>query len=143
MLCLDRFVEAQTGVVERALAELRAGQKRSHWMWFVLPQLTGLGSSPMAQRYAIRDLEEAVAYLEHAVLGPRLLQAVTALQAHEVKLASAILGPVDARKYRSCLTLFEHAAEASGHDPAPFSRALDAFYAGERCGTTRQALLAG
>ncbi|MEM6973966.1 MAG: DUF1810 domain-containing protein [Pseudomonadota bacterium] len=137
---LDRFVDAQKGVIERALAELGAEQKRTHWMWYVLPQIAGLGSSPMAQHYAIADLEEAEDYLAHPVLGARLLAAVTALSAHEDKLASTVLGPIDALKYRSCLTLFECAAERSGGDPALFSRALDAFYAGERCGETRRRL---
>lgn len=129
---LGRYLEAQdardgaTTVYERALAELRAGQKRTHWIWFVLPQIQGLGSSPMAQRYAIADLAEARAYLAHPVLGPRLHDCVAAILAVEGKSARDILGSPDDMKFRSCLTLFARA----GEDDGVFRTALARFYGG-------------
>jgi uncharacterized protein (DUF1810 family) len=125
---LERFVEAQEGVYPRALAELRAGRKTSHWMWFVFPQVAGLGSSPMSARYAITGIAEAKAYLEHPVLGPRLLECTRALLDQPSADAQGILGSVDALKLRSCLTLFEQAA---GTESA-FARALERFYGGRR-----------
>jgi MoxR-like ATPase/uncharacterized protein (DUF1810 family) len=127
---LRRFVDAQDagGAYGQALAELRAGRKRTHWMWFVLPQLAGLGSSPMAQRYAISGIAEARAYLAHSELGPRLSACVAAMNAHEGLSAHAILGSPDDRKFRSCLTLFAAAAD----DPAPFEAALAKHYGGAR-----------
>lgn len=109
---LDRFVEAQDqgGTYERALAELRAGHKTSHWMWFVFPQIAGLGQSEMSRRYAIASLEEARAYLEHPVLGPRLVECARALLDHEGPLAREIMGEIDAVKLRSSMTLFSRAA---------------------------------
>ncbi|KQV71308.1 calpastatin [Nocardioides sp. Root122] len=124
---LQRFVDAQEGVHDRALAELRAGRKTSHWMWFVFPQVGGLGSSAMAQRYAIGSLEEARAYLDHPVLGPRLVECVEATLSHSDLTALEILGSPDDVKLRSSMTLF---ARAAGPD-APFQRVLDAFFAGE------------
>jgi uncharacterized protein (DUF1810 family) len=125
---LERFVEAQQGVYETALAELRAGSKHSHWMWFVLPQIAGLGRSETARFFAIRDLAEARAFLAHSVLGPRLREAVAALLGWAGrKGAEAILGPVDATKLRSCCTLFE----AAGGGEA-FARCLDGFFSGRR-----------
>jgi uncharacterized protein (DUF1810 family) len=125
---LARFVAAQSGVYDLALAELRAGAKRTHWMWFVLPQLRGLGHSLMADRYGIEDLGEARAYLEHELLGVRLRECVEALLVHSGRHeAAAIMGVVDAIKLQSCLTLFEAAGGAT-----LFGQALDAFYAGER-----------
>jgi uncharacterized protein (DUF1810 family) len=127
-LRLARFVAAQSGVYELALSELRAGAKRTHWMWFVLPQLKGLGHSLMADRYGIEDLGEAEAYLADPLLGGRLRECVEAVLAHaENRDAATILGVVDAIKFHSCLTLFE----AAGGGPL-FARALDAFYGGER-----------
>ncbi|MEU4420468.1 DUF1810 domain-containing protein [Actinoplanes sp. NPDC024001] len=123
---LDRFVRAQDGIYETALAELTAGSKRSHWMWFVFPQLAGLGSSPTAQRYAIRDLAEARAYLAHPVLGPRLTECCAALLRHEGRDAERILGYPDDLKLRSSMTLFARAAD----DPALFERVLDHYYDG-------------
>jgi len=124
---LQRFVDAQDGVFETALAELRAGAKRSHWMWFVFPQLAGLGHSPTARFYAIRSLAEARAYLDHPLLGTRLTQCVEAILPHAGhRSAEAILGSVDALKLRSSLTLFELVAP---HDI--FAKALDAFFGGE------------
>ncbi|WP_230770963.1 DUF1810 domain-containing protein [Sphingomonas sp. Leaf4] len=125
---LDRFVEAQRATWDQALAELVEGEKRGHWMWFVLPQLRGLGFSTMAQRYGIADMEEAKAYLAHPVLGPRLRQAAQALLAHDGRDIDRILGNVDAIKLRSSMTLFEVVAG----DDTPFGDVLDAFYDGER-----------
>lgn len=131
---LSRFVEAQDtdGTYERALAELRAGRKSTHWMWFVFPQLLGLGSSPMAQRYGIASLDEAREYLAHPVLGPRLVEA-TGVVADTGADPVALLGGVDAMKLRSSMTLFELA------DPAEplFAVVLDRLYAGERDDRTR------
>ena len=107
---LERFVAAQAADHATALAELRAGRKRTHWMWYVLPQLRGLGTSPMAWRYGLAGLDEARGYLAHPLLGPRLLEGVAALNAHEGLSATAILGEVDALKLRSCLTLFMQVA---------------------------------
>jgi uncharacterized protein (DUF1810 family) len=122
---LSRFVEAQAGSYDRALAELRAGRKTGHWMWFVFPQVAGLGRSPTAQHYAISGLEEARAYLAHPVLGPRLVECAQALLDLPGDDAVAVLGPVDAVKLRSSMTLFAHA------DPAqPVFRAVLERYAG-------------
>lgn len=119
---------AQSGVYELAVSELRAGQKRTHWMWFVLPQLRGLGHSMMADRYGLEDPGEAQAYLAHPLLGMRLRECVTLMLGHAAERSAAqILGVIDAIKFHSCLTLFE----AAGGGPL-FARALDAFYGGER-----------
>lgn len=108
---LDRFVTAQAGNYETALAEIRRGAKRSHWMWYIFPQIEGLGSSAMAQRYAIGSLDEARAYLAHPLLGSRLRECVAALQDLTGTTAQAVFGSVDAMKLKSSLTLF---AEAGG-----------------------------
>jgi uncharacterized protein (DUF1810 family) len=125
-----RFVAAQDGdgTFDRALAELRAGAKQTHWMWFVFPQLTGLGTSPTAVRYAIGSLEDAVAYLRHPVLGDRLGAAADALLGldDDAGTAADILGPVDALKLRSSMTLF---ARADPGDPR-FTSVLDRYYGG-------------
>lgn len=126
-MSLERFVRTQEGTYDRALAELRAGRKESHWMWFVFPQLAGLGRSETARFYAIEGLEEARAYLAHPVLGPRLHEATAAVTAASGS-AEAVLGPVDAVKLRSSMTLFEAAAA----HPTPFRAALDRFFGGER-----------
>ena len=127
---LDRFVDAQNGVFDRALAELRGGVKASHWMWFVFPQIAGLGRSAMARIYAIRDLAEARAYLDHAILGPRLVTASEAMLGWAGRRsAEAILGGIDAIKFRSSMTLFEAAA---GEGASPYVACLDGFYAGQR-----------
>lgn len=123
---LARFVDAQDGVHEQALAELIAGRKRTHWMWFVFPQLAGLGNSPTAQRFAIRDLGEARAYLAHPVLGPRLARCAEAVLRHHGRTAEEILGYPDDLKLRSSMTLFARAAD----DPALFERVLDRYYDG-------------
>ncbi len=127
---LQRFVDAQEdgAIYARALAELRAGRKQGHWIWFVFPQIAGLGSSPMSRVYAIGSLEEARAYLEHPVLGPRLRECAEALLAADPSLsAEAILGGIDAVKVRSSMTLFARAAPAE----QLFTAVLDRFYAGK------------
>jgi len=130
---LDRFIAAQQRVYPQALAELKRGEKESHWMWFVFPQIAGLGFSPMAQLYAIGSADEARAYLEHPLLGARLREATHAVLEHRDKPAEAIFGAVDAMKFRSSMTLFEATAEEeAAEDPAPFAGALEHFYAGER-----------
>jgi uncharacterized protein (DUF1810 family) len=124
---LERFVTAQdaAGIYQRALAELRAGRKTSHWMWFVFPQVAGLGLSHMAQRYAISGLAEARAYLGHPVLGPRLRECAGVVAASEEAAADRILGPVDAMKLRSCMTLFAAAASAEPGFSAVLTRYFD------------------
>ena len=126
---LDRFVTAQnTGATFRsALAEVRQGHKRSHWMWFVFPQLAGLGHSSMAQRYALGSLAEARAYLADPVLGPRLLEISDALLELDAGSAEQVLGPIDAVKLRSSMTLF-HRAEP---DQPVFSAVLDRYFDGQ------------
>jgi len=124
---LDRFLTAQDENYETALEELRAGRKRSHWIWFIFPQLAGLGSSPTAQHYAIKSLEEAQAYLAHPILGGRLHESLKALQLLEPTSAEAVFGSLDAMKFRSSLTLF---AEAGG-DPI-VEAALDRWFDGRR-----------
>lgn len=137
---LQRFVDAQARDHAQALAELRAGHKRSHWIWYVLPQLRGLGTSGMSQRYGIASLAEARAYLAHPRLGARLRECVAALLAHRGRASAAqILGTVDALKCRSCLTLFD--AAAAGTEPL-FADALDAYFDGERDPATRARLAA-
>lgn len=124
---LQRFVDAQHSIYDRALAELNAGHKQSHWMWFIFPQIAGLGHSDMARRYAIKDADEATAYLEHPLLGPRLEQCAQALLAHAERPARQILGSPDDMKLRSSMTLF--AAVAPGR--ATFQAVLDAFFAAD------------
>lgn len=124
---LERFVAAQQRDYPRALGELQAGQKRSHWIWYVFPQLRGLGRSEMAQRYGIADLAEARAYLAHPLLGARLGECAQALLAHRGLSARQIMGVPDDLKLRSSMTLF-HAADPS---QVLFSEVLVAFYDGE------------
>jgi uncharacterized protein (DUF1810 family) len=125
---LQRFIDAQDGVIETALAELRSGRKRSHWMWFIFPQLAGLGRSPTAQYYGIASLDEARAYLDHPLLGSRLREAVGAVLASAGRRsAEQIFGPVDAMKLRSSLTLFD-LIEPGG----VFAEALAGFHDGAR-----------
>jgi uncharacterized protein (DUF1810 family) len=134
---LERFVEAQEGVYDRALDELRAGRKTSHWMWFVFPQVAGLGSSATSQLYAIGSLAEARAYLEHPVLGSRLVECSRAVLSHADRTALQIMGSPDDVKLRSSMTLFALA----GAEPV-FQRVLDAFFDSERDPRTED-LLAG
>ncbi|RSL17205.1 uncharacterized protein (DUF1810 family) [Edaphobacter aggregans] len=126
---LERFVESQVGVYEQACAELRAGRKRSHWMWFVFPQIRGLGSSPMAVRYAISGLEEARAYLGHAVLGPRLRECVGIVCGVEGRSVEEIFGYPDDLKFHSSVTLFAKAAEGSEGNGV-FGAALEKYFGG-------------
>ncbi|HTJ32843.1 MAG TPA: DUF1810 domain-containing protein [Dactylosporangium sp.] len=123
---LSRFVQAQEYVYAEALAELRRARKTGHWMWFVFPQVAGLGLSSMSQRYAIGSLDEARAYLQHPVLGPRLLECADALLADTEHTAEAILGSIDAIKLRSSMTLFAHADPVENR----FSRVLDRYFDG-------------
>jgi len=125
---LQRFVEAQDGgaTYERALAELRAGRKASHWMWFVFPQIAGLGRSEMSRRYAIASASEAREYLDHPVLGPRLVACTQVMLGHDSS-AEEILGGIDAVKLRSSMTLF---AAVAPEQPV-FRRVLDRYFEGE------------
>ena len=134
---LARFLEAQSGTVRgsdyvTALSELRNGRKRTHWMWYIFPQVAGLGSTDYAVRYAIRDLDEARAYLEHPFLGPRLIECTEALLAIEGRSALQIFGEIDRMKLRSSMTLF---AQAAGPDSV-FARLLDKYFYGEPDGRT-------
>lgn len=125
---LQRFVVAQDRVYDQVRAELAAGAKTSHWMWFVFPQLQGLGRSGTARHYGIASMAEAEVYLQHPVLGARLRECCSLVLAIEGKTALQIFGSTDALKLRSCLTLFEQVAP---HEPL-FSRLLDQYYVGER-----------
>src|SRR5215471_8512202 len=136
---LARFVVAQDSVFAQVCAELAGGEKRSHWMWFIFPQLRGLGSSPTAERYAIASLDEARAYLAHPVLGERLRRCTELVNGIEGRSAEQIFGYPDCLKFRSSVTLFAHAARAAGE---PFEKALARFFAGEEDALTRK-LLAG
>jgi len=123
---LERFVDAQDGVYDRALAEVRAGRKTSHWMWFVFPQIRGLGVSPTAQHYAIASLAEAREYLDHPLLGARLRECAEAVLASDAPTAEHIFGGIDSMKLRSSMTLFHRAAP----DEAVFTRVLDRYFDG-------------
>uniref|UniRef100_UPI00157547E6 DUF1810 domain-containing protein n=1 Tax=Sphingomonas bacterium TaxID=1895847 RepID=UPI00157547E6 len=123
---LDRFVRAQHGTYAQALAELRRGRKTGHWMWFIFPQIAGLGLSAMARLYAIADAAEARAYLAHPLLDGRLIEATQAVTDVPGTSAEAIMGGIDAVKLRSSMTLFASVAD----DPAPFEAALARFFAG-------------
>ncbi len=125
---LVRYVRAQEPVFAQVCAELAAGHKRSHWMWFIFPQLRGLGSSPMAERYAIGSLEEARAYLAHPLLGERLRSCTQLVNRLEGRSAQAIFGYPDYLKFRSSMTLFARAAAGTME---PFSEALARYFAGE------------
>ena len=123
---LTRFVDAQGPVYATVLTELRRGRKASHWMWFIFPQIEGLGSSPLAQRYAIRSLDGARAYLAHPVLGPRLLECAALVLAADAPSAEAMFGGIDARKLRSSMTLFQRAAP----DEPVFRQVLERWFRG-------------
>ncbi|WP_037076956.1 DUF1810 domain-containing protein [Neorhizobium vignae] len=125
---LMRFVDAQAPVYGRVIGELRDGRKRSHWMWYVFPQVAGLGFSIMSQRFAIGSRAEATAYLEHPLLGSRLIECTEAMLSHPGLSAYAILGSPDDMKFRSSMTLFEAVSEKG----SPFERALEQFFDGER-----------
>jgi uncharacterized protein (DUF1810 family) len=133
---LDRFVAAQDGDYERALEELRSGRKRSHWMWYVFPQIRGLGSSPTSRRFAIEGREEAAAYLAHPLLGPRLVACAEALLGIEGRTAREILGSPDDLKLRSSATLFVEVAPPG----SVFERLLDKYFEGRPDPATLQLL---
>jgi uncharacterized protein (DUF1810 family) len=133
---LQRFVDAQAPVYDRVLLELRAGRKRSHWMWFIFPQLAGLGSSSMAQRYALASRAEARSYFEHELLRQRLCECTQLVLAAETEDVHDILGYPDDLKFRSSMTLF---AEAVPEEPL-FQQALDKFFSGQRDPRTLRAL---
>ena len=136
---LIRFLDAQDQIYDQVVEELAKGRKETHWIWFIFPQLAGLGRSGMAQNYAIRDLDQANRYLADSILGPRLRQVVKLLLDHKGKSAFEILGSPDDLKFRSCLTLFREAAGADA-DRALFTKALDQFYGGEPDGGTLERL---
>ncbi len=133
---LQHFVDAQANNYDDAVAELSRGEKRSHWMWYVFPQLAGLGRSPMAQRYAIRSLDEARAYLAHPILGRRLLECTMLMLAVRGRRAVEILGSPDDIKFHSSMTLFAIAAP----ERPEFQAALDKYFAGERDAGTQRLL---
>ena len=135
---LERFVEAQDsrGTYQQAVAELRNGRKTSHWMWFIFPQIAGLGRSAMAQAYAIGDLAEAQAYLSHPVLGPRLVECAELVASHQGLSAQQIFGGIDAIKLRSSMTLFAQA----NPDQAIFRQVIEQYFDGPDPETERRAL---
>ena len=125
---LQRFLDAQAPVYPQVLAELTAGSKRSHWMWFIFPQIAGLGSSPTAQRFAIRSMDEAAAFLAHPILGPRLRECTTLVLTHPDLSATEIFSYPDDLKLHSALTLFA----VADPDTSLFRQALDTFFSGQR-----------
>jgi uncharacterized protein (DUF1810 family) len=133
---LERFVTAQdsAGTYQHAVAELRKGRKTSHWMWFIFPQIAGLGRSAMAQAYAINNLAEAQAYLAHPVLGPRLVECATLVASHQGLSAEQIFGGIDAIKLRSSMTLFAHADP----DQEVFGQVIDQYFEGPDPETERR-----
>ena len=133
---LSRFVRAQADDYERALAEIVSGEKRTHWMWYVFPQLDGLAFSSTSKRYSIKSVEEAQAYLSHPVLGPRLLECAEAVLRVEGRSAAEIFGSPDDLKLRSCATLFACVSPAG----SVFERLLAQYYQGDRDGKTLQLL---
>ena len=133
---LNRFTEAQEGVYGRAMAELTGGRKRSHWMWFIFPQIEGLGHSSISRQYAIKSIEEARAYLKHPILGARLSDCAEAVLGIEGRSASEIFGFPDDLKLRSSMTLFAAISEQG----SVFARVLDKFFNGERDERTLQLL---
>ena len=136
MYDLSRFLEAQKNAYDTALREIRAGWKRSHWMWYIFPQIQGLGYSAMAQHYAIRDLGEAREYLQHPLLGPRLIEISEALLSLDESDPRRVMGSPDDLKLRSCMTLFQCAAP----DQPVFGKVLDKFYGGRPDGRTLEIL---
>ena len=135
---LDRFIEAQAPVYAQALGELRAGQKQSHWMWFIFPQVAGLGQSAMSRAYAIQSIDEARAYLAHPVLGARLRECCQTVMNLRIKSAEEIFGSTDAMKFRSCLTLFTE----TDHDEVLFFNLLEKYFDGDADEATLE-ILAG
>jgi uncharacterized protein (DUF1810 family) len=133
---LERFVSAQEHLYDRVLDELRQERKQSHWMWFVFPQLSGLGLSAMSRRYAIASLDEAQAYMRHPILGRRLIECAGIIAESEAPSVDYIFGTVDAHKLHSSMTLFHHAAP----DEPVFERVLNKFFAGVPDNATEQRL---
>jgi uncharacterized protein (DUF1810 family) len=124
---LNRFVDAQAADYPRALSELRAGEKRSHWMWYIFPQIAGLGHSPMSRRYSIKSAAEARAYLNHPVLGPRLRECFRAVTDIVGRSAREIFGSPDDLKLRSCATLFDSVSTGD-----VFAQVIEKYFDGER-----------
>ena len=133
---LQRFVDAQDAVIDDVRRELQAGRKRTHWMWFVFPQIRGLGHSPMAERFAISSLQEAEAYLEHRILGTRLKECTQLVNSVEGRSISAIFGYPDDMKFRSSMTLFAHATAEN----KVFRDALENYFGGEEDAATLERL---
>jgi len=136
LLALNRFIQAQEDVYELALAELQSGKKRSHWMWFIFPQIDGLGFSQTSKHFAIKSIEEAKAYLEHPILGPRLLECAEAVMKFEGRSANDIFGSPDDSKLKSCATLFDYIAGPG----LVFDRLLEKYCQGRRDGKTLKLL---
>jgi uncharacterized protein (DUF1810 family) len=133
---LSRFIDAQEGIYNRVLAELKNGEKRTHWMWFIFPQIDGLGFSSTSKYYAIKSMEEARQYLNHPVLGRRLMQCAETVLAVEGRSASEIFGYPDDMKLKSCMTLFASVSDTT----SVFDGALDKYFHGERDVRTLQLL---
>lgn len=133
---LDRFVAAQTGIYESVVKELAAGQKRTHWMWFIFPQLVGLGTSPTARLYAIKHLDEARAYLAHPVLGARLLECTRLVNEVQHRTVHDIFSSPDDLKFHSSMTLFERVSAPQSE----FAHAIEKYFSGERDRLTLQLL---
>ena len=133
---LRRFVQAQEGAYESALSELKLGQKRSHWMWYIFPQIDGLGRSAMAKHYAIKNVEEARGYVNHPVIGARLLECTETVLGIEGRSVAEIFGFPDDMKFKSSMTLFEYISEPD----SIFALALDKFFSGDRDDKTLQLL---
>jgi uncharacterized protein (DUF1810 family) len=125
---LARFLEAQAGVYDQIMRELRSGEKQSHWMWFIFPQFQGLGSSSWSQRYAIKSLAEARAYVQHPVLGSRLLECTKIVNRLQGRSAQEIFGGIDEKKFRSSMTLFELVSGPGSE----FASALEKYFGGKR-----------
>jgi uncharacterized protein (DUF1810 family) len=136
---LIRFLDAQDQIYAHVIEELTSGRKQTHWMWFIFPQLVGLGRSATAQHYGIRDLDQARRYLGDSILGPRLRQVVNLMIGQKGRSAFEILGSPDDMKFRSCLTLFREAASENS-DRTLFTKALDQFYRGQPDGRTLELL---
>jgi uncharacterized protein (DUF1810 family) len=134
---LERFLEAQADHYHQALTELRSGKKQSHWIWYIFPQVAGLGRSSTAQRYAIVSREEAVAYLNHEILGPRLIECSNALLPHRETSIESIMGRPDDMKLRSSMTLFDAVSESPDN---PFREVLYWFYGSQKDRRTMQFL---
>ena len=123
---LTRFIDAQNPIYDSVLQELRNGVKRGHWMWYIFPQISGLGMSPISQRYAIKSLDESKKYYAHPILGPRLQECTQLVMDVEGRTANEIFGPIDSLKFRSCMTLFEY-----GTNEQLFYNALVKYFGGE------------